>query len=59
MLNTTTGSLGRERLISFNTSNPLRPGIVMSNSSTSHFSFQTRLSASWALRASPNTACLN
>src|ERR1043166_3845078 len=56
MLSTRTGKPGLERLISRNTSRPLRPGMVMSSTTTSHLSFQARLRASWALRASPNSA---
>src|SRR6266478_2439928 len=56
MLRTSTGSLGLDRLISRNTSKPLLPGMVMSSTTTSHLSFQTRLRASWALRASANSA---
>src|ERR1043166_1505375 len=59
MLSTSTGSFGFECLISRKTSRPLRPGMVMSSTTTSHLSFHTRLSASWALRASPNSARRN
>src|SRR6185369_3884620 len=59
MLSTSTGSFGFECLISRKTSRPLRPGMVMSSTTTSHLSFPTRLSASWALRASPNSARRN
>src|SRR5438445_6174409 len=59
MLRTSTGSLGRDFLISRNTSRPLRPGIVMSSTATSQGSFQTRLRASCAFRASPKVARLN
>src|SRR5437868_7323493 len=59
MLKTSTGSLGRDFLISRSTSRPLRPGIVMSSTATSQDSFQTRFRASCALRASPKVARLN
>src|SRR5215472_2128623 len=59
MLRTRTGSLGLLFLISRNTSSPLRPGIVMSRTTTSQFSFQILFNASWALRASPKVAFLN
>src|SRR5215831_1619791 len=59
MLSTRTGTRGLDFLISRSTSRPLRPGIVMSSTTTSQCSFQTRSSASWALRASPKMARLN
>src|SRR5436190_5115758 len=58
MLRTSTGSFARAFLISFRISSPPRPGMVISRMTTSHRSFQTRLSASWPLRASPNSADL-
>src|SRR5260221_8665136 len=58
MLKTSTGSFGRSRLTSRKVSSPLRPGIVMSRTITSQFSFETRFNASVALRASPNCARL-
>src|SRR5882672_10140343 len=58
MLKTSTGSLGRSRFTSRKVSSPLRPGIVMSSTITSQFSFETRFNASVALRASPNCARL-
>src|SRR6266566_3310979 len=59
MLKTSTGTLVLAFLIPRKTSNPLRPGIVMSSTTTSHFSFQTRARASCALRASPKSARRN
>src|SRR3954453_14754800 len=59
MLNTSTGSFGQDFFISRNTSSPLRPGMVMSRTTTSQTSFQIRVSASCALLASPKTARLN
>src|SRR5260221_3127033 len=58
MLKTSTGSLGRSRFTSCSISSPLRPGIVISSTSTSQCSFAIRISASVALRAWPNTAFL-
>src|SRR2546426_5849759 len=59
MLSTRTGILGLAFLISFSTSRPLRPGMVMSSTTTSHSAFQTESSTSWPLRASPNVDFLN
>src|SRR5436309_83871 len=58
MLRTSTGSLGRDFLISFKTSRPPRPGMVISSTTTSHCSFQTLLSASWPVLASPKAPFL-
>src|SRR5882757_2698504 len=59
MLSTSTGSRGRDFRISPSTSRPLRPGIVMSSTTTSHSFSQTLAMASCAVPASPNVARLN
>src|SRR5258708_4277338 len=59
MLSTSTGRWGRDFRISASTSRPVRPGIVMSSTTTSHSFSQTLVMASCAVPASPNTARLN
>src|SRR5687767_14431933 len=59
MLSTSTGNLGLAFLISFSTSRPLRPGIVISSTTTSHSCFQMESSTSCPLRASPKADFLN
>src|ERR1051326_9141727 len=59
MLKTSTGSLGRDFFISFKTSSPPLPGMVISSTTTSHFSFQTLVRASWPVLASPKWTRLN